>query len=265
MKIPFTKMEGLGNDYIYIDLVENSDIVIDELKDSIPIMCNRNFGIGSDGVIFIGIENDVLCARIFNSDGSEAGMCGNGLRCVARLAYDRGYTDGKSFGIFLKDSNRFAEAWVGNDEVTINMGTAETGPAETLVIDGKGVEFTPVDIGNPHAVIFVDRYDDIEIIHLGRAFEFHKRFPERTNVEFVKVVDRNNIELRVWERGVGETLACGSGACAGGIVAVKSGCCAEKVKVSMPGGSVTVEIDGDGLVKLTGTANYVFDGSYSLP
>ena len=265
MNIRFIKMEALGNDYVYVVEPDNQGLELNKLIRTVPKMCDRHFGIGSDGVIVVGLENGSVWARIYNPDGSEAESCGNGLRCVAKIAFDKNMTAGKKdISITLKKTGRKVHAFLDAENtgtVTVDMGKVKVSDLEEL----NKIEFIPVDMGNPHAVIFMKNIETLDIESVGPAIEKNKRFPDRTNVEFVEVVSKKEIKLRVWERGVGETLACGTGACAAVAAAFYSGLCDNNVLVNMPGGKAEVSMDEQKSMHLTGPVNYVFKGEYLIP
>lgn len=271
----FTKMEGIGNDYIYINGFEEH---VDDPSALSVRMSRPHFGCGSDGLIMI-LPSETCDFRMlmFNNDGSESGMCGNGIRCVARYCYDRGLTSktdftiesgGKPKGIhlILKDG--------AVDGVRVDMGKPvldgalipSTFDSERVInapISVNGTEYraTLVNMGNPHAVVFVSDPASAPVTVDGPAMERHPAFPERANIEFARVVSDSEISLRVWERGTGETLACGTGCCAAMVASVLNGFCGRKVKVSPPGGTLTIEwSEDDGHVYMTGPATYVYDG-----
>ena len=267
MNLKFIKMEALGNDYIYVDMVENKGLTVADIRSATPAISDRHKGVGGDGVIVIDATSSSgeIWTRIFNADGSEAEVCGNGLRCIAQLAYDSVYTKGRQeFDIILKKTGRKAKAFVGEKTVTIDMGEVMVGNETALDLNGKKITYIPVNIGNPHAVVFSKDIDSIDLEEVGSGIESHKDFPNRTNVEFVDVIDQDNIRLRVWERGAGETMACGSGACASTAAAMNKGLCHTHVSVKMPGGTATVSKNGNSMY-LTGPVNYVFKGEYLIP
>jgi len=264
MNIKFIKMEALGNDYIYVDMVENRGLNVADIRTVASVISDRHKGVGGDGVIVVDATSSIgeISVRIFNSDGSEAEMCGNGLRCVAQLAFDRVYTKGKhEFEIILKKTGRKVKAFVGADTVTIDMGEVVVGKDSMLEFNGEEINYIPVNMGNPHVVIFARDLESMNIEEKGTFIEKHEKFPQRTNVEFVNFIDKSNLNMRVWERGSGETLACGSGACAAVAAAINKGICDQKVNVNMPGGTVTVSKNGNSMY-LTGPVNYVFKGEY---
>lgn len=257
----FIKMEALGNDYIYVDMEENPSLTPDGIKALAPKLCPRNKGVGADGIIILYRENSHIFTRIFNPDASEAEVCGNGLRCVARLAFDKGWTDGKrSFDIVLGKTKKHIKAHVEDHEVSVNMGKAQISEADTIFYKDNEIHYIPVSIGNPHAVIFVSDLNSVKVEELGPAVENDKKFPQRTNVEFAEVVSKTRIRLRIWERGTGETLACGSGACATAYAAFFSGFCEQDLEIEMKGGVAKVSIKEDQSMLLTGPVNYVFKG-----
>ena len=237
MKIGFTKMHGCGNDYIYVN---GAEAAIDEGKKEgvVRKLSDRHFGIGGDGVIFIhSLSGEDAIAdfemEMYNADGSRAEMCGNGIRCVAKYVYDKGLTDKEKIRIASCGKVKYLDLAIKEGKVAnvrVNMGApilaVEDIPvisgqkeaiAERIEVEGKEYEMTCVSMGNPHAVVFMKAWEDLDsfaVEKIGPYFENHMRFPKRTNTEFVKVIDRNTVQMRVWERGTGETLACGTGACA---------------------------------------------------
>jgi len=261
----FIKMEALGNDYIYVDMEENPSYGPDSIKELAPRLCPRNTGVGPDGIIILYREHGHIFTRIFNPDSSEAEVCGNGLRCVARIAFDKGWTSGKkSFDIVLGKTKKHIKAQVNEDLVSVNLGKAEISEADTIFYKENEIHYMPVNMGNPHAVIFVSDLDSVKVEELGSAVENDKKFPQRTNVEFAEVISKTRIRLRIWERGAGETLACGSGACATAYAAFYSGFCEENVEIEMKGGLAQVSIKEDRSMLLTGPVNYVFKGELAL-
>ncbi len=252
-----TKMEGLGNDYLYIyGGVENPEELSIKLSD-------RHFGIGSDGIITIEkSEFADFKMRIFNADGSEAKMCGNGIRCVGKYVYDKGYTDKTHLTIETMSGIRTLELFVKNgkvDEVTVNMGEAVVSSSLTLNIEGEDITMIPVSVGNPHAVIFVDDADKADVERIGKAIEHHEHFPGGVNVEFVGIKDEDNIRMRVWERGSGITMACGTGACASVAAAVHTGLVEgnKNINVELDGGVLHINVLPQGTVMMTGPAKIV--------
>lgn len=275
----FTKMEGCGNDYVYVNGFEYK---IENPNDVAIKVSNRNFGIGSDGLIIVN-PSDIADFRMnmYNLDGSEGKMCGNGIRCVAKFVYDYNMTDKTTItvetlaGIKTLDLN-IKDGVV--DTVKVDMGApiikAVDVPVlsdkayvinESLMIDNEEYEITCVSMGNPHCITFVDNTDNIEIESIGPKFENHEIFPDRVNTEFIEVVDRNTIKMRVWERGSGETLACGTGACASVVACVLNNKTENKVTVKLLGGDLFIEYDQEkNVVYMTGPARISFTGEIDL-
>ena len=273
----FTKMQGCGNDYVYVNgFVEKIDT--EAKPDIVRRLSDRHFGIGGDGVIFINpSEIADFEMEMFNADGSRSQMCGNGIRCVAKYVYDYGLTDKTSLTIESFGAIKYIDLTVENGKVSlvkVNMGapilTAKDVPVlseneqvidEEIEVEGKNYRMTCVSMGNPHAVVYMDDVKNLDIDKVGPYFENHKRFPERVNTEFVKVIDRNTVEMRVWERGTGETLACGTGCCAIAVSCILNGLTEDKVTVKVLGGELLCEWDREAnLVYMTGPAVTVFDG-----
>lgn len=250
----FLKMEGLGNDFVVLEgprEVSSADV---------SLWCDRRRGIGADGVLVATpMGEDRVQMQYWNADGSPAEMCGNGLRCVARLAYDRGWVGSDVFTVVTAVGER--EARIGA-EVTVEVGAPQAGVEETIEMAGHTVR--PIGVGNPHAVVFVDDPAGTPVDELGPRMGTDPIFPEGTNVEFATVLGHDLIELRVWERGVGETLACGSGAAAVAAVAHRLGRVGTTTTVRLPGGDLLVTLDERG-AWLTGPANYVFEGEWRDP
>ena len=268
MKILFTKMHGLGNDYIFIDRIKNKYPLL--LDDKLPklarYLSKEHFGVGGDGIILIDSSNKAdFKMRIFNKDGSEAEMCGNGIRCFAKYIYDNKMTVKDKISIetlsgikeveFIKNKNGIAE------EYKVNMGIPKVEGVARLNILNQPFIINKVSIGNPHAVIFVRDVDKINIERYGPLIENHPSFPKKTNVEFVEVLDRNLIKMRVWERGSNETYACGTGACAAVIAGCNRNVTNRKVKVLLRGGELYINWDEkSNFVYMQGIATKVFDG-----
>ena len=275
----FTKMTGLGNDYIYIDCTDGTKIK--NIKELTQKLSDRHFGIGSDGLILIynsDNDNADYKMRIFNSDGSEAEMCGNGIRCVAKLIHDKNLSKKDKISIetlsgikkvkLLEDENGKC------NEVIVDMGEPmfqdKNIPYNVyepfnkdldIDVNEEKMRFTVVSMGNPHAITFIENVDDFNIEKYGPIIEKNPIFPNRTNVEFVEVIDKNNIKVRVWERGVGETFACGTGACAAVVASGLNGYTGENVTVNLPGGKLQIEWGKDNHIYMQGTATKVFDGT----
>ncbi len=257
----FTKMHGLGNDYLYVygEVPEN----VSELSQRLS---ERHFGAGSDGMIYISPSNVAdFKMRIFNADGSEAMMCGNGIRCVGKYVYDKGYTDKTELKIETLSGIKTLRLFVSGGRVktvAVAMGRAAAGADMTIDVDGTSVTLTPVNVGNPHAVIFVDDPESAPVTELGPKIEKHPAFPGGVNVEFACRTGENEIRMRVWERGSGVTMACGTGACATAAAAVKKGLCRPREDnfIKLDGGKLKINISPDGSVTMTGPAETVYEG-----
>ena len=277
MKFEFTKMHGAGNDYIYFDCFKQT---IEDPSALSIALSDRHFSIGGDGIVMI-CPSDIADAkmRMFNIDGSEGKMCGNAIRCVAKFLYEKDICKKESISIETLSGIKYLDLKIENDKVTgvtVDMGKAilkpseipvnidgETAIAKQIVIDGKEYTATCVSMGNPHCVVFdeIDP-DDIDLHCIGPKFEKNEIFPEQVNTEFVKVIDENTLKMRVWERGSGETLACGTGACATVVAAVENGFCqkGETVKVILTGGELFIRYT-DEAVFMTGPAAIAFEGT----
>ena len=273
----FTKMQGCGNDYVYVD--GNAERISPEKKpELVRRLSDRHFGIGSDGVIFINPSDQAdFEMEMYNADGTRAEMCGNGIRCVGKFVYDKGLTDKTDITVISAGKIKYLTLFVNEgkvETVKVNMGAPELTAAlvpvlcdsvqavdEPITVWGRAYKMTCVSMGNPHAVVFLDDVENLAIEEIGPYFESHERFPKRTNTEFVNVIDRNTVQMRVWERGTGETLACGTGACATVVACVLNGLTEETVKVKLLGGDPTVTWDREAdLVYMTGPAVTVFEG-----
>ena len=257
----FTKMQGLGNDYLYV-----YGEVPEDIRELSVRLSDRHFGAGSDGMIYIAPSH---CAdfsmRIFNADGSEAMMCGNGIRCVGKYVYDKGYTDKTSLTIETLSGIKTLDLHIRRGKVrtvTVGMGYCSTEEDRVLQVGGETVVCTPVSVGNPHAVLFVDDIMSAPVAELGPKIEKHSDFEGGVNVEFVQILAENRLRMRVWERGSGITMACGTGACASAAAAVKKGFCraGEPVEVILDGGSLNVTVGSDGSVLMSGPAEFVYEG-----
>lgn len=280
MKLKFTKMHGTGNDYVYVNCFEQK---IDNPNELAIKVSDRHFGIGSDGLILI-CPSEVADVRMamYNADGSEGMMCGNGIRCVAKYSYEHGLVDSDKITVETKSGIKTLDLTVENGEVTyvaVDMGMAILKPREIPVdddgddfvkrkidVDGKEYEITCVSMGNPHAVIFTKDIDNINLEKIGPLFEHHKLFPEQINTEFVEVTDSHNIKMRVWERGSGETMSCGTGTCAVTVAAVLNGYCKrdEEININIRGGQLKDTYLSDGRVIMRGVATNVFDGEIEI-
>ena len=271
----FTKMHGCGNDYVYVNLFEEK--IADPAKVSIAVS-DRHFGIGSDGLITIG-PSDIadFRMRIYNADGSEAVMCGNGIRCVAKYVYDHKMTDKKKITIETGAGVKTLQLTVADGKVSlvrVDMGepilkpdlipvdaSGEQVVDEPIEVEGREWKMTCVSMGNPHAVIFVEDTEHFELEKYGPEFEHHPRFPKRTNTEFVHVISPTEASMRVWERGSAETLACGTGTCATVMACILNHKTENKVLVHLRGGDLTIEYDPDNNhIYMTGPATEVFHG-----
>lgn len=275
----FTKMQGLGNDYVYVNCMEQ---MVEDAAETARRVSDRHFGIGSDGLILICPSDKAdFEMRMYNADGSRGEMCGNGIRCVGKYVYDYGLTDKTSLSVETLGGIKhlFLEVEGGKVSlVKVDMGPAILEPEkipvtaegsrvvdEPLQVDGKTFRMTCVSMGNPHAVIYVDDVQGMDLEKTGPSFENHERFPNRINTEFAHVLDRNTVEMRVWERGSGETLACGTGACAVAVASILNGYTEDQVTVRLLGGDLKIEWDREAnKVYMTGPAEVVFDGEIRL-
>ena len=271
----FTKMQGLGNDYVYVNCFKEK---IDDPSALAVRISDRHFGVGSDGLILINPSKVADCEmEMYNADGSRGEMCGNGIRCVGKYMYDYGLTDKEAISVETLAGIKYLQFFIENEKVAkvkVDMGSPILTPAEIpvvakgeravdepIVVNGTEYRMTCISMGNPHAIVYVDDVKNLPIEKIGPLFEKHERFPNRVNTEFVKVLDRNTVEMRVWERGSGETLACGTGACATAIACILNGLTEEKVIVKLLGGDLEIEWDREeNKVFMTGPAKVVFDG-----
>ena len=276
----FTKMHGAGNDYIYVNCFEEK---VTDINATAKAVSDRHFGIGSDGLVLI-CPSEIADFKMdmYNSDGTQAEMCGNATRCVGKYVHDRGLTDKTEItletlaGIKILKFNLNDKGEV--ETVQVNMGEPELVPKnipidsgldrfiqEDVEVDGKTYKITGVSMGNPHAVTFIDDTDSLEIEKIGPKFENHPLFPRRINTEFAQIVDNKTIKMRVWERGAGETLACGTGACATFVAANLSGLVGDEAVLVLLGGTLHIKWDkNDNCVYMTGPAAFVFDGEITL-
>ena len=264
----FTKMQGIGNDYVYVNCFEET---VENPSAVARFVSDRHFGIGSDGLILIKPSEIADCEMdMYNLDGSRGAMCGNGIRCVGKYAYDHGIVDKTKISVETPSGIKYLDMKAENGRVTavtVDMGqpavTSEL--PEKIEVDGKEYEFTGISMGNPHAVLFVDEVADLELEKIGPKFENHERFPDRTNTEFVKLLDRTHVKMRVWERGSGETMACGTGACAVAVASILAGYVENTVEVQLLGGPLQITWDREkDRVYMTGPAVEVFDGEYDI-
>ena len=273
--IKFTKMQGLGNDYVYMDAIHQK---IENESSLAQFVSNRHFGIGSDGLILI-CKSDIadFKMRMFNSDGSEAEMCGNGIRCVGKFVYDKGLTDKTTVTIETLAGIKTLELNTKDgkvETVKVDMGEPILNPKEIPVIsdeepvknlmleaEGRKFKFTCVSMGNPHAITEVENTEKFDVEKYGKVLEVDKAFPNKTNVEFIQIVDKNHVKMRVWERGAGETLACGTGACATAVACYLNGKTDRNVEVELLGGKLYIEWNEENNhIYMTGPAVTVFEG-----
>lgn len=273
----FTKMQGCGNDYIYINGFTEK---IGDKPAFVRAVSDRHFGVGGDGAIFINPSEEAdFEMEMYNADGTRAEMCGNGIRCVAKYVYDKGLTDKKQISIASFGNVKYVDLYVDDGlvrSVKVNMGTPvleakkvpvksamERSVDEPITVNGKEYRMTCVSMGNPHAVVFMENIAKLDIASIGPLFENHEVFPNRTNTEFVEVVDRTHVNMRVWERGTGETLACGTGCCATVAACVLNGLTEDEVTVRVLGGEIDIRWDRDkNLIYMTGPAETVFEGEF---
>ncbi len=271
----FTKMQGCGNDYVYINCFEEK---VEDAPALARKVSDRHFGIGADGLVLIKPSSrDDFTMEMYNADGSQGKMCGNAIRCVGKYVFDHRMTKKRELAVETLAGTKYLSLNVSGDkvsEVTVLMGVPVFEPEKIPVVaegksvvdmpvtvDGRKYRITAVSMGNPHAVIFVEDTKNFPIEKIGPLFERHEMFPERVNTEFVKVLDRENISMRVWERGSGETWACGTGACASAVASVINGYTDGKVTVHMLGGNLHIRYDGEGgQVHMTGPAVELFRG-----
>ncbi|RDU23751.1 diaminopimelate epimerase [Anaerosacchariphilus polymeriproducens] len=275
----FTKMHGLGNDYVYVNCFEET---IENPEELARFISDRHFGVGSDGLILIHPSKVADFEMImYNADGSRGEMCGNGIRCVAKYVYDYKLTEKTEISVETLGGIKYLELNVKDEKVEsvkVNMGSPELAADKIPVksqnqkvmnepIDVEGITYhmTCVSMGNPHAVIFVNDIKDLDLEKIGPKFENHERFPNRINTEFVRVIDKETVEMRVWERGSGETLACGTGACATVVACILNGYTNDEVTVHLLGGDLQIQWDKkENLIYMTGPATIVFDGEIQI-
>ncbi len=275
----FTKMQGLGNDYVYVNCFEEK---VENPSELAVKVSDRHFGIGSDGLILIR-PSEVADFRMtmFNADGSESEMCGNGIRCVGKYVYDYGLTDKTEVSVETLAGIKYLKFIIKDgkvDMVTVNMGEPILKPELVPVVGegdavidspievaGKEYKMTCVSMGNPHSVVFVDDVDNFPLHEVGPLFEHHKAFPRRVNAEFCQVIDRTHARMRVWERGTGETLACGTGTCATAVACILNGKTEDEVTVTLLGGDLIIRWDREeNVIYMTGPARVVFDGEIDV-
>ena len=281
--LTFSKMHGIGNDYIYINCFQET--VTDPEKLSI-FMSNVRFGVGSDGLVLI-LPSEVadFRMRIFNADGSEAMMCGNATRCVGKYVYEHGMTNKTEVSLETNSGIKYLTLYVNEatnkvDAVKVNMGKAILKPTEIpvaddgdrfiakpVVVDGVSYDMTCVSMGNPHAVVFLPEIDSLDLEKIGPSFEHHPLFSNRVNTEFIRVIDDHTLQMRVWERGSGETFACGTGACAAAVASVLNGYCKreQEILIHLRGGDLRIIYHNDESVTMIGPATFIFEGKMEYP
>ncbi len=277
MKINFTKMHGIGNDYVYVDGFKQT---IDNPNQFSEFISDRHFGIGADGLVMI-LPSEIadFRMRMFNADGSEGKMCGNASRCIGKFVYEAGYTNKTHLSLETLSGIKHLTLTIEDnkvDMVEVNMGKAILTPRDIpmlsnlerfinqpMTIDDQTYNVTCVSMGNPHAVIYCDNVDNLSLEVIGPKFEFNPLFPERINTEFVQIINKNTVKMRVWERGSGETWACGTGACAVAVSCVLNGYCNydEEITVKLRGGDLKIIYKQDGTVLMKGPATKVFEGT----
>ena len=274
----FTKMQGIGNDYVYVNCLQETIENPSELAKKIS---DRHYGVGSDGLIMINPSDKAdFEMEMYNADGSRGEMCGNGIRCVAKYVYDYGLTDKTSISVETMAGIKYLDLTVEDGKVVlvkVDMGKPMLRPEEVpvvsekeevidepITVDGQEYRMTCVSMGNPHAVVFIDQdVKEFPLETVGVKFENHERFPKRVNTEFVNVLDRHTAQMRVWERGSGETLACGTGACAVAVACALNGLTEDEVTVKLLGGDLQIKWDREkNTVYMTGPAEVVFDGEW---
>ena len=280
--LTFSKMHGIGNDYIYINCFQER--VSDPEKLSV-FLSDVRFGVGSDGLVLILPSDKAdFRMRIFNADGSEAMMCGNATRCIGKYVYDMGMTTKTEISLETNSGIKYLTLYPGADgkieSVKVDMGKAILVPkeipvdspldrfiAQPVTVDGTEYAMTCVSMGNPHAVVFLPEIDSLDLEKIGPSFEYHPLFPDRVNTEFVRVIDAHTLQMRVWERGSGETFACGTGTCATVVAAVLNGYCKkeEEILVHLRGGDLRIIYHEDDTVTMIGPATYVFAGKMEYP
>ena len=280
--LTFSKMHGIGNDYIYINCFQEK--VSDPEKLSV-FLSDVRFGVGSDGLVLILPSDKAdFRMRIFNADGSEAMMCGNATRCIGKYVYDMGMTTKTEISLETNSGIKYLTLYPGADgkieSVKVDMGKAILVPkeipvdspldrfiAQPVTVDGTEYAMTCVSMGNPHAVVFLPKIDSLDLEKIGPSFEHHPLFPDRVNTEFVRVIDAHTLQMRVWERGSGETFACGTGTCATVVAAVLNGYCKkeEEILVHLRGGDLRIIYHEDDTVTMIGPATYVFEGKMEYP
>lgn len=276
----FTKMHGISNDYIYVNCFEEN---VSEPEKVSVYVSDRRTGIGSDGLVLImPSEKADFKMRIFNADGSEAMMCGNATRCIGKYVYDKGMTDKTEITLETNSGIKHLTLFTENgkvESVTVDMGKAILVPkdipvrsakerfiSEPVMVQGKEYNITCVSMGNPHAIVYMDNINDLDLEKIGPYFENHELFPDRINTEFIQVIDSSNLNMRVWERGSGETFACGTGACASVVASVLNNYCKmnEEVTIHLKGGDLKITYKSDETVIMKGPAAIICDGDIDI-
>ncbi len=275
----FTKMQGIGNDYVYVNCFEET---VNNPSEVAKFVSDRHFGIGSDGLIMICPSEVADCKMVmFNSDGSQSQMCGNGVRCVGKYIHDKGLTDKTTVTVETLGGIKILDLHLQDgtvSSVTVDMGEPVLLPTlipvkgngerfveQSVDVNGEPYSITAVSMGNPHAIVYVEDTDSLDLPKFGPGFEHHEIFPERTNTEFIQVIDRNTLKMRVWERGAGETLACGTGACASLVASVLTGRSDRNATLKLLGGDLEILWDEkNNHVFMTGPAAFVFDGEIDI-
>ena len=280
--LTFSKMHGIGNDYIYVNCFKET---VDNPEKLAIFMSDVRFGVGSDGLVLIlPSEKADFRMRIFNADGSEAMMCGNATRCIGKYVYDMGMTEQTEISLETNSGIKYLTLYPGDDgkieSVKVDMGKAvltsqeipvnsdlERFVDQTVEVNGTAYQMTCVSMGNPHAVVFLPEIDCLDLERIGPFFEHHSLFPDRVNTEFVRVINDHTLQMRVWERGSGETFACGTGTCATVVAAVLNGFCKreEEILVHLRGGDLHIIYHEDETVTMIGPATYVFEGKIEVP
>lgn len=281
----FTKMHGIGNDYVYVNCFEET---VADPQETARFVSDRHFGIGSDGLVLIKPSKQAdFEMAMYNADGSRSEMCGNAIRCVAKYVYDHHMTEKTDISIETLAGIKYAKLTIEEEKavaVRVNMGRPQLDPKKLpvdvslvrgdtgqkvvdcpIIVGGRDYRMTCVSMGNPHCVVYMDDVDGMDLAAVGPEFEHHPCFPNRVNTEFVKVLDDHTIQMRVWERGSGETLACGTGACAAAVASVLNGYTGRQVTVKLLGGDLEITWDANtDIVYMKGPAEHVFDGSILL-
>lgn len=280
LKMEFTKWQGTGNDFVMVDCLKHPEYIacVEQAK----AICDRHYGIGADGILLVLPSDKAdICMRIINADGSEAEMCGNGIRCFARYVYEHGYVQGDKFTVetgagilvpeIIKENGEISmvqvdmgEPVLEGDKIPVSGYDMNRIINEDIQVEGQDFKMTCVSMGNPHCVVFVEDAEKFPIFQLGHSFEIHEKFPRKINTEFVQVIDRSHLRMRVWERGAAVTLACGTGSCATLTAAVLNNLTERKAEIQLDGGKLLVEWAEDNHLYMTGPAVQVFAGEYEI-